>query len=963
MVFLWAMSQTVLLGKFADLEEQRTTANVERVISALSEKVAFLDGITADWASWDDTYTFIKDANEGYIESNLVDPTFVNNDLNLMLFINAAGEVVFGKAFDLENEQAIPLPQGLQEHLSANGLLVRHRDMDDSVKGLMLLPEGPMLVASRPILTSDEEGPVRGALIMGRYLDPVEVNSLAETTHMSLTVHKFDDSQLPADFQTARSFLFEGTPIFVQVLDSDIIAGYTQISDIYGKPCVVVRVDMPREIYMNAQAAINYFIFSILASILIVCILILWFLERFILSRLTRLRSNVAAIGTSGDLSARVSVSGNDELSGLADVINGMLLGLEQAQSALRESEGKYREVVENASEAIVVIQDGTIVFANSRATELSGYSSEELASRPFSRFVHPDDREIAAERYLKTLDGSQLAQYDYRIVCKSGNIKWFETSSASVIWRGKPAVLAFMTDITKRKQVEVALRQSEERYRTILEDMEEGYYESNLAGNITFVNDSMCRILGYTAEEMIGTNYCRYVDEEDAKQIYKDANSVYRTGKPAKCLSWEFLTKSGETRFIEVAIAPRLNVQGKVIGFRGIFNDVTEREAIEQQVLMTSKLASIGELASGVAHELNNPLTSVMGYAQLLIDSKNVPPEVKSDLNKVYQESQRAAKVVRNLLSFARRRKPEKSYFDVNELVQKTLDLRSYELKTSNIRVCVNLEPDLPEIKADYYQIQQVILNILINAEQALTEVERRGKITVTTSAVEDCIRISIADNGSGIPKQNISRIFDPFFTTKEVGKGTGLGLSVCHGIMTAHHGNVYVESEEGKGAAFIIDLPLVAAEEPDVGDETVVVEKNFRYRRKASENILIIDDESGIRDVLTRIFSENGYRTDSASDVKSALTKLTKNGYDLFIIDLKLPRVSGMRLYEIMKERYPSSAEKVMFITGDTITSSTQNFLDSAGRPYLTKPFNPKVAVELVEEMLRGMTTAKVT
>jgi signal transduction histidine kinase len=192
----------------------------------------------------------------------------------------------------------------------------------------------------------------------------------------------------------------------------------------------------------------------------------------------------------------------------------------------------------------------------------------------------------------------------------------------------------------------------------------------------------------------------------------------------------------------------------------------------MEQQVLLTNKLASIGELASGVAHELNNPLTTVMGYAQLLVESKDVPENIKSDLDKVYQESQRAAKIVQNLLSFARRRRPEKTYFDINYLVQKTLDLRSYELKVNNISVFVNLIPDMPEIKADYHQIQQVILNILINAEQALTEMRRRGKITVTTSAVKDHIRINIADNGPGISKNNINRIFDPFFTTRNQAK-----------------------------------------------------------------------------------------------------------------------------------------------------------------------------------------------
>jgi len=513
------------------------------------------------------------------------------------------------------------------------------------------------------------------------------------------------------------------------------------------------------------------------------------------------------------------------------------------------------------------------------------------------------------------------------------------------------------MTDVTDRKKAEEALRKSEERYRTILEDMGKGYYEVDLAGNITFVNDSICRMLGYSSREVIGTNYRRYAyDEANARQIYRYTNSVFRIRRPAKWFSWEYAAKNGDRRFIEASIAPKFDSKGEIVGFSGILNDITERKAMEQQVLLTNKLASIGELASGVAHELNNPLTTVMGYAQLLIESKDVPEHIKSDLDKVYQESQRAAKIVQNLLSFARRRRPEKTYLDINNLVQKTVDLRSYELKVNNISVYVNLKPDMPEIKADYNQIQQVILNILINAEQALAEVKRRGKITVTTSAVKDRIRINIADNGPGISKINIDRIFDPFFTTKEVGKGTGLGLSVCHGIVTAHGGNLYVESEKSKGAAFIIELPVSVAEETDIEIAPVVPEDILRNRKTAGENILIVDDEPGIRDILTRILAERGYRTDCASDAKTALSKLNENGYDLYIIDLKLPRISGRKLYEIMMAKYPSSTRKVMFITVDTITPSTQDFLDSTGKPYLTKPFNPRVVVELAEEILGG-------
>jgi PAS domain S-box-containing protein len=489
-----------------------------------------------------------------------------------------------------------------------------------------------------------------------------------------------------------------------------------------------------------------------------------------------------------------------------------------------------------------------------------------------------------------------------------------------------------------------------------MLEEMQDGYFEVDLAGNHTFVNDAFCRVLGYAREEMLGMNYRVYVAEEDSKTTREVYNHVYRTGVPLIGFVHRVVRKDGAPRLVEFSAFVVRNKAREIIGFRGVGRDITERKRAEQQLLTTSKLASVGELASGVAHELNNPLTGIIGYAQLLTSRGNVPQDVKTDLDRIYHESQRAAKIVQNLLSFARQRKPHKAYLDVNELIQETLELRDYELRTSNIGIYVNLAPGLPWVIADYHQIQQVILNILINAEQALAEGKRRGRITVTTSAVEGYVEISIADNGPGIAREDIGRLFDPFFTTKEVGSGTGLGLSVCHGIVTEHGGKIDVESQKGKGATFTIELPLATSGEAVVEEKEPAAKTSRPQRQRANGRILIVDDEPSINDVLTRALSEHGYVTDSALTAKTALQKIAGNNYELYIIDLKMPRTSGKRLYQIMRQRYPSLAEKVVFITGDTTTPATQNFLASTGKPYLAKPFGSDQVIELVEETIGG-------
>jgi signal transduction histidine kinase len=260
---------------------------------------------------------------------------------------------------------------------------------------------------------------------------------------------------------------------------------------------------------------------------------------------------------------------------------------------------------------------------------------------------------------------------------------------------------------------------------------------------------------------------------------------------------------------YLEVSTSPIFNDEGEVVASVHVARDITERKKMEEQLIVTDRLASIGELASGIAHELNNPLTSVIGYSDLLL-GKDVPDDVKEDLKVINREAKRTAGVVRNLLIFARKHPEEKQSVDVNKVIQGVLELRAYEQRVNNIEVNTQFAPDLPEIMANGFELQQIFINIIINAEHFMTEAHGRGTLTITTEQVGNIIRASFADDGPGIAEENMGHLFDPFFTTKEVGKGTGLGLSICHGIIATHGGKIYAESELGKGATFIIELPI---------------------------------------------------------------------------------------------------------------------------------------------------------
>ncbi|MBN1978609.1 MAG: GAF domain-containing protein [Anaerolineae bacterium] len=336
---LYVISRTIVLDGFAKLEEEDVQQNLERVLTSVRNDVDTLDALTFDWAARDESYEFIEDVNQDYIDSNLVDETFPNARLNFILYVDTDGALVYGKGYDLQSKEPIPIPGNLLEHATGDVPLARHTETDGVVKGLIILEEGPLIVASRPILTSEEEGPIRGALIMARHLDDAEIELLAESTSIPFTSALLEEAP-----EILRKPLSAEGVTLVRRLGTDTIAGYTRLDDIYGQPALVLELQTSRDIYQQGERSISYFMLSLVGAGLIFGLVALLILERPLLARLTGLNSDVERIGATGDLSKRVPVSGKDELSSLARSINSMLTRLEAAHIEHEKAEITLRQ-------------------------------------------------------------------------------------------------------------------------------------------------------------------------------------------------------------------------------------------------------------------------------------------------------------------------------------------------------------------------------------------------------------------------------------------------------------------------------------------------------------------------------------------------------------------------------------------------------------------------------------------
>jgi signal transduction histidine kinase/ActR/RegA family two-component response regulator len=383
--------------------------------------------------------------------------------------------------------------------------------------------------------------------------------------------------------------------------------------------------------------------------------------------------------------------------------------------------------------------------------------------------------------------------------------------------------------------------------------------------------------------------------------------------------------------------------------------DDMKTKVKSSYDLLMHSeKMALMGQVVAGIAHELNNPLTIVIGNIQLMMMREMNEKNLQS-LTRIRDGADRASRIVKNLLTFARQETPERKPTDVNVILKKALELRAYELKVSNIEVSTDLSPDVPETMADPHQLQQVFLNLIVNAEHAMIESHGKGLLRMSTRLDNGRILIFFTDDGPGIPQENMRRIFEPFFTTKPVGKGTGLGLSICQGIIGEHGGRIDVESTAGRGATFIVELPV-----HKWVPQAVSIPATPRPHGASRRRILVVEDELQIQQLLEDVLRGAGHDVETAANGRIALDILDHQQYDLIICDVKMPEISGPEFYATLKRKGAALEQRVVFITGDLMNPETLQFIESTGRPWLGKPFDIDAITRTIADCLNAVSSS---
>ena len=880
-LLLAGVSHYFLMGSFSKLENEQVAKDVEHAKASLDLLFQSLNTSAEDYAYWDQVYGFMKDPSNATFDKEFQDGTMAGLGINFVLVQDARGSTVFYKGIDHRNGGQLTLPDGVVAKLTAAWPLQMDALYQRPQHGVLMFPDGTYLVAARAILTSQRQGPPMGVMFIGKRFDKDGADTLAHMSLLSIELRGLA-SNLPTDYRTAWGDL-QDKRIAVKVtpIDENRIEGFTLLHDIFDEPALILRVDAPRPIYQRGLLSTKYLIAAVGSVALLSITSILIFFNRAVLSRIGQLSKDVQAVGNQGSHISRLTVTGHDEVASLGTAINGMLDDVQRSQmqfDLLAENihqafwtknvrTGKF-DYVSRAFEAI---------WGQSRDLL---YKNPSL----WTKVVHPDDRP-AIEAMAENEKAAKMGEVNYRICLPGGRTRWIWEQFFPVFDDNGELrqIIGLAEDVTKFKMAEQALLKSQEelelrveartaeleasseRVRLLLEAVPHGVYGLSHDGACTFSNPACLEMLGYQSpNEMLGKNLHDLIHHTraDGRPYPREECPQVKTLVSGTAVNFNtevYWRKDGTSFPVEVWCHP-FGRDGKADGAVVTFIDISERKRLELELRHSQKLEAVGRLAAGIAHEINTPIQFVGDNTRFLQESfrdvmklvsryevvteaartgaapveslealevarkecdwEFLEEEIPRATEQMLEGLGRVATIVRGMKEFSHvDRTLEKTEADLNRALGSTLVVARNELKyVADVETHFD---ELPRVNCHLGDLNQVFLNLLINAAHAIEDVVKRtggrGKIEVRTKKDGDWVEVAISDTGGGIPESIQQKIFDPFFTTKEVGKGTGQGLALARSIVVEKHGGTLTfESRPGAGTTFFVRLPLATTNEP---------------------------------------------------------------------------------------------------------------------------------------------------
>jgi two-component system cell cycle sensor histidine kinase/response regulator CckA len=633
-----------------------------------------------------------------------------------------------------------------------------------------------------------------------------------------------------------------------------------------------------------------------------------------------------------------------------------------QAEEALRESEERYRSLFQNNHAVMLLIDPETadIVDANPAACAFYGWDREELTSKKISHINTLSDEQIFQE--IERAESEQNQHFFFRHQLARGEVVDVEVFSGPIILNGKKLLYSIVHDITERKKAIEALRDSEEKYRTVLEANPDPVVVYDIEGKVVYFNPAFTRVFGWSLGERLGKTMDLFVPEENWPETKIMIQRVL-TGESFSGIESSRYTKEGKIIPVSISGAVLRDMDGNPVGSVINLRDISERKNLESQLLHAQKMEAVGTLAGGIAHDFNNLLQAIQGYTELLLLRKKKGESGFRELQEVIRASKRGAELTQQLLTFSRKVESKRKPLDLNQEVGELRQLLERTFPRM-IELEFNLDPDLRMINADSVHLKQVIMNLAVNAKDAMPE---GGKLVIETQNMTldqefckkyaevkpgDYVLLSMADTGHGMEKETLEHIFDPFYTTKEVGKGTGLGLAIVYGIVKNHEGYVMCYSRPRSGTSFRMYLPALEA----AAEREAIVESQESKSSAVggNETILLVDDEEFIRELGVDVLGQAGYKVLTASNGEQALEVYRKEQthIDLIILDLIMPGTGGSKCLEELLKIGPQA--RVLIASGYSPDASTKGALEAGAAAFINKPYDNKQLLKLVRKIL---------